>query len=358
VNKSKKIYPIVNLAFKIIIALLSIGYLSYVIFFQKNEYVDPATGEKAILNLSYLSENIASIVSNRPDSILMLSLILLLVFVNWGIEIIKWKLLVGKLLSVSYKLATTSILGGIAASNMTPFRIGGFFARVAQLPLKYRVKGVAIIFLGDTAQLLSTLLFGSFSTLLLVFFLDTDMKDITLYHLQTHSLLAIAGTAFIATITACILFMYLDKLVRYLNIIPFLKNRKTTWNILNTFNFKSNAIALLLLSILRLLTISTQYYLAFKLFGFDLGLIESLLIINTLFLIFNFLPTFNIIEFGITKTAILIFLLKAFISPDFVTLNVALVVSCGSFLIWFVNLAMPSVIGSFFLARIKLFNHQ
>ena len=354
-NKSKKIYPIVNLAFKIIIAILSIGYLSYVFFFQKNEYVDPATGEKAILNISYLSENIISIVSSQPNSILILALILLLVLINWGAEIFKWKLLVSKLLKVGYKLATVSILGGVAASNMTPFRLGGFFARVAQLPFKYRVKSVAIIFLGDIAQLLSTLLLGSLSTLLLVY---SHIKETSLFEIQTYTLAVIAGIAFFITSVACTIFIYLNKFTNFLNLIPYLKKKSNTWNILNSFNYREVALKLLSVSIARLLTISFQYYLAFKIFGFELNLLDSLLVINTLFLIFNFLPTFNIIEFGITKSAILIFLLKTFISHDFVTLNVALIVSCGSFLIWLVNLAIPSVIGSFFLLRIKLFNHQ
>jgi hypothetical protein len=355
VNKSKKIYPIVNLAFKIIIALLSIGYLSYVLFFQENEYIDPATGEKAVLNLSYLSGNVIKIVSSQPNSIFVLSCILLLVIANWGVEIIKWKALVGKLLKVSYKLAAVSIIGGVAASNMTPLRLGGFFARVAQLPVKYRVKSMAIIFLGDIAQLLSTLFLGSLSSLLLIY---SNLNKKSVFEIQTDTLVTIAGAAFVMTGIACVIFMFLNRFARTLHHIPFLKNRKNTWNILDAFNYRKTSAKLLLISTARLLIISTQYYLAFTLFGFNLGLFKSLLIINTLFLIYNFLPTFNIIEFGITKSAILIFLLKSFISPDFVTLNVAVVVSCGSFLIWLVNLAIPSAVGSFFLFRIKLFNHK
>lgn len=354
-NKSKKIYPIVNLAFKIIITLLSIGYLSYVIFFQEAQYVDEETGEKAALNLSYLSKNVISIVNENPNSAGILSLVLLLVIANWGSEVVKWKLLVGKILTVSYKLATISILGGIAASNMTPYRLGGFFARVAQLPFKYRIKSVAIIFLGDIAQLLTTLLLGSLSALWLTFH---NLDNEVFYEYQSYSLATISGAVFTASFVSCILFIFLNKFTNQLHRIPFLKNKKETWDILNTFNFSTVAIKLLGISILRLLAISLQYYLAFTLFGFELGITASLLIINTLFLIFNFLPTFNIIEFGITKSAILIFLLKTFISPDFVTLNVALIVSCGSFLIWFINLAAPSIVGSFYLLRIKLFNHK
>jgi hypothetical protein len=355
VNKSKKIYPIVNLAFKIIIALLSIGYICYVIFYQKNEYIDPQTGEKALLNLTYLTDNIIDIVRKQPHSILILSLICTLILVNWGAEIIKWKILVSKIVPVTYKLAIVSILGGIAASNMTPYRLGGFFARVAQLPFKYRVKSAAIIFLGDTAQLLSSLFLGSLSTLCLIYYAG---QHAPIFEIQTYTLTSLAQLAVTMSTIACITFLLLDKFTDYLSVIPFLKKNQNTWNILNKFNYRIVSIKLLTISIIRLLAISVQYYLAFNLFGFNLGLFQSILLINTLFLIFNFLPTFNIIDFGITKSAILIFLLKTFISPDYVTLNVALVVSCGSFLIWLVNLAIPSIIGSFFLVRIKLFNHK
>jgi uncharacterized membrane protein YbhN (UPF0104 family) len=355
VNKSKKIYPIVNLAFKIIIAILSGGYLYYVLFIQKNEYVNLESGEKTTLDLPYLSDNIVSIVGSNPNSGWILFLILLLVFVNWGAEIVKWKMLVGKLLTVTYKLAAMSILGGIAASNMTPFKLGGFFARVAQLPFRHRVKSVAIIFLGDIAQLLSTLLLGSLSSLLLVL---GNSSATSIFEIEADTLTGIATFALAATAAACIGFVFLDKFTKHLHHLPFLKNKKSTWDILNTISYRKTALKLLLISVVRLFTISIQYYLAFTLFGFELNLFKSILIINTLFLIYNFLPTFNIIEFGITKSAILVFLLKAFISADFVTFNVALVVSCGSFLIWVVNLAAPSAVGSFFLLRIKLFNHK
>lgn len=354
-NKSKKIYPIVNLAFKIIIALLSIGYISYVIFYQKNEYIDPQTGEKTLLNITYLTDNIVDIVSKQPNSLLIVSLIILLIVVNWGSEIVKWKILVGKIVPVSYKLATVSILGGIAASNMTPFRLGGFFARVAQLPFIYRVKSVAIIFLGDSAQLLSSLFLGSLSTLFLIYYAGQHSP---IFEFKTYTLTSLAQLALVLSTIACILFLFLDKFTDYLRVVPFLKKNQDTWNILSKFNYRKVSIKLLTISTVRLIAISIQYYLAFNLFGFNLDLFRSILLINTLFLIFNFLPTFNIIDFGITKSAILIFLLKTFISADFVTLNVALVVSCGSFLIWLVNLAIPSIIGSFFLLRIKLFNHK
>ncbi len=325
------------------------------IFYQKNEYIDPDTGEKAVLNLAYLTEHLTEIIKKNPNSLITILLVSTMVVFNWGAEVLKWKMLVSKILKVNYKLAVQSILGGVAASNMTPFRLGGFFARAAQLPFEYRIKSIAIIFLGDVAQFLCTIFLGSLSTMLLIYF---HGQELSFFDTNTYSLLPIAVSIFFMSSAACITFLFINKFANELHRLPMLKNKKNTWAILNQFNYTKTAIKLLMISIGRLLSIAFQYYLAFHLFGFTLGLFESLLIINTLFLIYNFLPTFNIIEFGVTKSAILVFLLNTFISDHYVTINIALMVSCGSFLIWMMNLAIPSAIGSYFLFRIKLFNHK
>ena len=148
-NKSKKIYPILNLAFKILIAFSSILYLGYIVFYQKKEFISTSDGSAISLDIYYLKDFLFNNFSGHPSNFYYLLAALLLTFVNWGAEVLKWKLLIGKILPVNNKIAVRSILGGVAASNITPYFIGGFFGRVAQIPFKHRLKSIAILFIGD-----------------------------------------------------------------------------------------------------------------------------------------------------------------------------------------------------------------
>lgn len=354
-SKNKKIYAILNLAFKIIIGLGSIAYVYYLLFFQKTEFIDEKTGEKAVLRLSDLFDHLLDIFDKHPQSVVLFILVLLLMLVNWGVEVLKWKQLMSKIYPTNFKIAIQSILAGAAGSNFTPFKVGNFFARVALVPHKFRTKGILTLFVGDAAQFLMTMFLGSASAAIIVYGMK---QSLSMQPFQDYSLSLVAISTLIVTSTLIVAFIFLKHLTFFIENLPFLGYWKKVWAVVGDFNHRNNALKLLLLSGIRLITISVQYYLVFVIFGMDISYFESFLITNTLFLIYNFLPTLNILEFGLTKSAIFIILLEVFLGKEFVTLDVALTVACTSFLIWLINLAIPSTIGSFFLLKVKLFKEE
>ncbi len=76
---------------------------------------------------------------NFNGNYFLLSVVILLMILNWTIESVKWKLLIDKLHPISWLDAIEGILFGVTFSLFTPSRIGEFGGRV--FCLKHRSEG-------------------------------------------------------------------------------------------------------------------------------------------------------------------------------------------------------------------------
>ena len=85
----------------------------------------------------------------------------LLMLLNWGIEALKWSLLIRKIEKVSFIRSFKAVLTGVAVSSFTPNRVGDYFGRVFILKKAARIEGVFITILGSMSQLLVTFLAGT-----------------------------------------------------------------------------------------------------------------------------------------------------------------------------------------------------
>jgi uncharacterized membrane protein YbhN (UPF0104 family) len=88
----------------------------------------------------------------------LLILVLILMFVNWGIEALKWKQLLRKIQQLSFVQSFKAILAGCTVSLMTPNRIGEFGGRLIYVENEYKVKAIALSILGGVTQLFVTFL--------------------------------------------------------------------------------------------------------------------------------------------------------------------------------------------------------
>ena len=324
------------------------GYVLYNLFFRTNSFSQGEGQAEVELNLDYIYNFLGQTIAQSDTSFYSLILLLILVGLNWAGETFKWKLLVSQIQPTTWSLAWKSILSGVAMSNITPYRIGGYVARVALLPHENRIKAVSNILLGDFSQLLIGIIAGCIATLLLIVNLPSD--NAMIWTLQWSSWVLLVNA-----VNGIILFIALKKLANRLSKVRFLKRWKGTFEAVQKTAHVKNAIILLVLSSFRFFVIIIQYYLAYKLFGWDVSFGTSLLIVASLLMIYNFLPTFNMFEFGMTKTAILLFLLETIYGKSYITFDLALLVSCSSFLIWLINLALPAFIGSIFVFNMNLF---
>ena len=83
-------------------------------------------------------------------------LVLLLVFVNWGFEALKWKSLIDKIEKISLPRAFKAIFSGVTVSIFTPNRAGEYVGRIFHLEKADRINAVLITMVCSVAQLMVT----------------------------------------------------------------------------------------------------------------------------------------------------------------------------------------------------------
>lgn len=318
---------------KIAISIGSIFYLSYLLGIEK-------VG---------LFKQLGTYFSITKLSILPLIIVFFLMFLNWGAEVFKWKLLANYMMPVSYKLATKSTLAGVAASVFTPFRVGTYFGKAAMFPHKYRSKGLILQLFNSIAMFEVNFFFGLLFIGILGTVASGPIFGIDKYLLST---LGFIGAGMV------LVFWYLFVKVRVL-LSTFDKwkitsNWRKYFDLVNDKRYTNLSLTLIFVSVVRYLIITYQYVLAYEVFGVGIEGWETFVAAGTLFFVFQFIPVFNAIEFGVMRTTLLSLILTTFGLLEELTPQITLSITLASFFIWLINLAIPSLIGSVFLSQIKV----
>ena len=110
---------------------------------------------------------------------------------------------------------------------------------------------------------------------------------------------------------------------------------------------------ILLLSIIRYIVFSLQYYIIIYMFGVKIPITEGLIMISLIFLIMSVIPTIALIEIGIRGSVALYFI--SFIVPKPISVGDEIGILTSSFAIWIINLVVPAIIGAFFIPNLKFF---
>lgn len=96
-------------------------------------------------------------------------LVIIFIFVNWGMEARKWQLLMKALQPISFFTAIKSVLCGVTLSLNTPNRIGEYGGRILFVNEGNRIKAITLSMAGGMAQLIVTMLMGCFGLMYLLF---------------------------------------------------------------------------------------------------------------------------------------------------------------------------------------------
>ena len=89
-----------------------------------------------------------------------ISLVVLMMLLNWFLESLKWRFLISKIERVTIKRSVRAIFSGITVSAFTPNRVGEYAGRVFCLDKGDRIQAVLITVIGSMAQLITTIVFG------------------------------------------------------------------------------------------------------------------------------------------------------------------------------------------------------
>lgn len=309
-SNNKQLYKVISLLIKTTVFILTIWYI-----IQKLITTNVEIGFDNILPKL-----------NSPYFIFAL----LLVTLNWGIEAFKWKFLIQKIEQTSFPLALKAILSGVAISIFTPNRVGEFAGRVFYLKSKNKMKATMISLLGSMFQLSVTIIIGSIAGIIYCYKNNILLTEL----LSKNSLIIAASITSIAVVS--FIFIYLKQ--------KSISNKLSEYLLLYNFNEMLYTFSL---SLMRYLVFSFQYYLILLVFGIDVGIIDSFILIALTFFISSAIPSYALSEITVRSATSVYFF--STVSND------SLSIVAASITMWVINLAIPAIIGSRYIWKLNFF---
>lgn len=317
----------------------AIFILSYVVLFRYLKGMDLSE------SLHFFNESLSSV-----DSLLTIGLIVVLGMINWLIESCKWRYVISSLVKLPLLDAVKSVLVGIFFSLFVPNRAGDFLGRVYSVSNSDKGKLSVLTLLASYAQLLATLLFGTFGLSYFYFSYQGGFIQIQLYLMLT----------LICSWIACFVGIILYFKSSMLSVLG--KNAKSkfflkikVWVSALKGIPVTNLFYVLVMSLLRYLVFSLQLWLCFRLVGVDLNTNDLFFFITVYYLILTFIPTVVYTEIGIRGSlSVYLFGILLYVtgSPEY---DFQFAVSFASVLVWIVNIVLPAIIGSLYFHRLKFF---
>ena len=323
-NKNIKIF------LNYVLGPLLFAWLSYSVF-------------KQIKNQPNLGESWLNIKASFTDTrVLNFILVFVLMFVNWSLEALKWKISVQGVQPVSFFRSLKAIFSGVSFSVTTPNRTGEYLGRVLYMDDGNRLRVISLTILGSISQLLVTIFFGMLGLLILRH--DIDKMSLSGW-MEWLKDLGIIG-AFFAFIVLTVFYFRIGWLVKWIDKIPAIK--KYIW-LINELEKTDTTLLMRLLSIslLRYLVFATQFFLLFRFFGVEVNWWQGFWATAIVFFVMAITPTIELFEvvkkMYVTKEIFAIFTVNT-LAIGFVTTT-----------IWCINLVIPAAIGSLLILGIKFF---
>ncbi len=268
-------------------------------------------------------------------------LVILFVFVNWGMEARKWQVLMQVLQPISFITAFKSVLCGVTFSLNTPNRMGEYGGRILFVEEGKRIKAITLSIAGGMAQLIITMLMGclGLAYLMLNAHTSTNLLGISVFWLRVFFYGSTVGT-----LIFIFFFFRLEFLIRLLQKLPYSGRFLKYISVLETFDAKI-LLRLLSISFFRYVVFVLQYIFMLQLLQVEQNVWTGFWIITVMFWILAIIPSFAIADLGIRGTVA-----KTLFSYSSNTLGIL----TATFGIWFVNLFIPALIGSLLILGIKI----
>jgi uncharacterized membrane protein YbhN (UPF0104 family) len=282
----------------------------------------------------------------RGASMWKLLAVVLLMFVNWGIEARKWQIVLKQLQHISFIRSFKAIFTGTTMAFFTPNRMGEYLGRVLYIEEGKRIQSVAVTIVCSMAQLIVTMIGGMVGLTFLKNWLEAQSThQDTVFWMNILLTIVVAGC-----ILLTLFYFQLSWLVKGLERISAIARFVRHIKLLDSFN-ATILLRILSLSVSRYLVFILQYYILFSVFGVDINWWQSFWAVSVVFLILAIVPTIAVLtELGVRWKA----------SIELVQLfsNNAVGIMATSLAIWVINLVIPALVGSLLILRIKLFKQD
>jgi hypothetical protein len=267
--------------------------------------------------------------------------VFLLMFLNWGLESLKWKLLLKPLENIRFAKAIQSVFAGCSITMITPNRTGEFGGRILFVKAENRIKAISTNILGSISQMIITSIVGCVGLIYLIYFSNLDSKLILLPWIFNNV------NIYLSLGVSIILVLFYFKthfFIVFISKFKFLHKVVQHIKIVEQFNFYELLI-ILFCSFFRFLVFILQYILIMHVMHVEMESSFAFWLIGVFYLMMAIIPTIGFTELPIRSAlGISIF---GILSTNILGIQVA------CFAIWIINLVIPATIGSVFLLMKK-----
>jgi hypothetical protein len=314
--------------------LLKIGIVAFALFFLY---------EQLTAKSSFEQFNNADVLQQIKEHYSILIVIVLMMFLNWFLEALKWQFLIKKIEEISFSRSVRAVFSGITVSAFTPNRVGEYGGRVFCLEKADRIQAVFITIIGSMAQLITTIFFGSIGILLL----PSLMPEFTqILSLMEYSYPILVFVFLLLNSLLIVIYLNTSVLSLLLSRIKFL-NKYEKYNSVFSFYSVEELAKVLLFSVARYAVFTTQFFILLHVFGVVINYTDALVLIMTMLFVISVIPTIAITEIGVRGSVALF--LFGLISSNTVGILSA------TFVMWIINLLLPALIGTAFIFTLKFF---
>jgi len=245
---------------------------------------------------------------------------------NRFFEILKWQNLVTCLQKISLSEATAQVLGALTAGIFTPNGLGEYAGKALFFEKSATKKIVFLNLICNGIQMILTIVFGIFGLL----YFNANFNIITTQTVAVLFGLLLVVFLIVFSLKKIKIKGYsIEKLIHKTNEIPKSIHQKN-----------------ILLGLSRYLVFSHQYYFLFLAFDVDLPYLILMSAITSIYFLASSLPTFQFLDFAVKGSVAVYFF-------GLLGVNEWIVVFIST-LMWFLNVVLPVLIGSYYVLNFKI----
>ncbi len=273
---------------------------------------------------------------SSTKNVLLMVLAFVLMPVNMAFETRKWQKSILPVERVPFRKAYTAIFTGITAGMMFPNRTGDFLGRIFILENGNRIKATMLTFVGNIAQMLVTVSLGCIAW---IFFAQEN------YYVLVLSLIII--------VLVYLLYFNIHILRHLQRLIP-KKWRPQTEKYMEIFDGYStkDLAVILLIAVGKYIVYSFQFVLLIWAFDVPLNYFEAMIPIMITYLLMTVIPYITITEIAV-RGGVCISVFEAWLGIKGISTSFTMMVFSASTMLWLYNLAIPAIIGLFFIRKLK-----
>lgn len=271
-------------------------------------------------------------------NVLLMALAFILMPLNMALETRKWQKSIQPVERVPFRKAYIAIFTGITAGMMFPNRTGDFLGRIFILEKGNRLKAAMLTFVGNIAQMLVTVSLGCIAW---VFFTSSKYY----WYVLLLSLIII--------VLGYLLYFNIHILKHLQRLIPkrWRPRAEKYMEIFGSYSKKDLAV-ILLIAFGKYIVYSFQFVLLIWAFDVPLNYLEAMVPIMLTYLLMTVIPFITITEIAV-RGSVCIYVFEAWLMMQGISASYSMMVFSASTMLWLYNLAIPAIIGLFFIRKLK-----